>query len=41
MAEEYEDETSDEEGELGTTEPNNPDYSDGLCVVRDTLCVQA
>ena len=41
MTEEYEDETSDEEGDLGTTEPNNPDYLDGLCVVRTILCVQA
>ena len=37
--EEYEDETSNEEGDLGATEPNNPDRLDGLCVVRTILRV--
>ena len=36
--EEYEDEASDREEELGTTESNNPDPLDGFCVVRAILC---
>ena len=36
--EEYADETTDEEEGLKTTEPDNLDYMDGLCVVRTILC---
>ena len=40
--EEYEDEASDKEEELGTTESNSPDPLDGFCVVRTYLArVQA
>ena len=37
--EEYADETTDEEEGLKTTEPDNLDYMDGLCVVRTILCM--
>ena len=36
--EEYADETTDEEEGLNTTEPDNLEYMDGLCVVRTILC---
>ena len=35
--EEYADETTDEEEGLTTTEPDNLDYMDGLCMVRTIL----